>query len=289
MAIATAVGEALAAAHERGIVHRDLKPENIIVTTAGVKIVDFGLAQVEAAARAFATATRLTDHGVIAGTPAYMAPEHMLGLPTDARSDQYAFGVLLHEMLTPGTDAGVPPHLAAVIDRTTRRHAADRFASMREVLAALGTSGTLGTFGTSGTPGTLSWWSRHQMIVAIAYWCMVWPAWHVHTWVGRYGVLLFLGTLAVVVIGANTRLHLWFTAHTYPEQLPVQRANIRLLVRAADVAFSILMTATGLAIADAYTGWSALFVSFGLGALIGCLVIEPATARAAFGSPVERH
>lgn len=75
----------------------------------------------------------------------------------------------------------------------------------------------------------------------------------------------------------------YFTARTYPDQLPVQRANIRLLVRVADVAFSLLMMATGLALADTYTGWSALFISFGLGALVGALVIEPATARAAFG------
>jgi len=113
---------------------------------------------------------------------------------------------------------------------------------------------------------------------------MVWPAWHVHKWTGRYGVLTFLATLAVVIVGANIRLHLWFTARTYPAELASQLARIRRLVRAADVAFSLVMIGIGLAIADAHTGWSALFVSFGLGGALAFLVIEPATAHAEFGS-----
>jgi hypothetical protein len=110
---------------------------------------------------------------------------------------------------------------------------------------------------------------------------MVWPAWVAHEWTGRYGVSS--STLAIVNIGGNVRLHLWFTARTYPQQLPSQLANISRLVRAADVAFSLIMVATGLVIADAHTGWSALLVSFGLGGALAFLVIEPATARAAFG------
>ena len=84
---------------------------------------------------------------------------------------------------------------------------------------------------------------RHQLIVALGYWFMVWPTWHVHKWTGRYGVLTFLATLAIVIIGANVRLHLWFTARTYPAELPTQLASISALVRAADVAFSLIMIA----------------------------------------------
>ena len=80
--------------------HRDLKPENIILTANGVKVLDFGLAQFDVAAQDLASVTRLTDPGVIAGTPPYMAPEQLLGQPTSARTDQFAFGVLLYEMLT---------------------------------------------------------------------------------------------------------------------------------------------------------------------------------------------
>ena len=95
------IAAALQAAHDRGIVHRDLKPENIILhRRTAVKILDFGLAQFDVAAQDLASVTRLTDPGVMAGTPPYMAPEQLLGQPTSARTDQFAFGVLLYEMLT---------------------------------------------------------------------------------------------------------------------------------------------------------------------------------------------
>jgi hypothetical protein len=133
----------------------------------------------------------------------------------------------------------------------------------------------------------LYWWTLHQLIVALAYWFMVWPTWHVRTWTGRYGVLTFLATLAIVVVGGNVRLHLWFTARTYPGELASQLTHTGRLVRAADVAFSLVMIGIGLLIADGHPGWSALFVSFGVGASLAFLIIEPATARAAFGTKVE--
>ncbi len=80
--------------------HRDLKPENIVRTSGGIKILDFGLAQFDLAAQDLASVTRLTDPGVMAGTPPYMAPEQLLGQPTSARTDQFAFGVLLYELIT---------------------------------------------------------------------------------------------------------------------------------------------------------------------------------------------
>ena len=308
--IARAIAVALQAAHERGIVHRDLKPENVILTSSGgVKILDFGLAQFDVAAQDLASVTRLTDPGVIAGTPPYMAPEQLLGQPTSARTDQFAFGVLLYELLTgrhpfgsgglPTTiartiatepdSADVPAELWQIISRAIEKNPDDRFASTKDLVDALiAPSGTPGTIGTSGTVGTrvhaIGWWQTHQLIVALGYWFMVYPAWAVHKWTGRYGVLAFLATLAIVIVGGNVRLHLWFTARTYPEQLRAHLASIGRLVRVADVAFSLIMIATGLVIADAHTGWGALFVSFGLGAALAFLVIEPTTARAAFGS-----
>ena len=116
---------------------------------------------------------------------------------------------------------------------------------------------------------------------------MVWPTWQVHKWTGRYGVLTFLATLAIVIVGGNVRLHLWFTARTYPSELASQLVSIGRLVRVADVAFALVMIGIGLVIADAHTGWAALFVSFGLGAALAFLVIEPATARAAFRTQSE--
>jgi hypothetical protein len=119
-------------------------------------------------------------------------------------------------------------------------------------------------------------------VVALAYWLMVWPAWHVREWTGAYGILIFLVTLGIVVVGANTRLHLWFTSRTYPHELAVQRQQVARLVRGADVGFTLIMIATGLTIAADHNGWGALFLAFGVGAAVAFLVIEPATSRAAF-------
>lgn len=118
--IARQLASALLRAHELGIVHRDLKPENIMLVKRDghsdfVKVLDFGLAQVsrriadelqnqgpssQAEERPAATTSKLTKFGDIFGTPAYMAPEQSVGDSTDARTDLYALGVILYELIT---------------------------------------------------------------------------------------------------------------------------------------------------------------------------------------------
>ena len=102
--IASALADALAAAHEKGIVHRDLKPANVMVTNEGrVKVLDFGLAKDVRGANlgdATLTSANHTQVGVLMGTPAYMSPEQISGRPLDHRTDIFSLGVVLHEMAT---------------------------------------------------------------------------------------------------------------------------------------------------------------------------------------------
>jgi eukaryotic-like serine/threonine-protein kinase len=149
--ITVQLADALQYCHEHGVVHRDLKPENILIEPGGtVKLVDFGIALLQGARRL--TFRRLTSGF---GTPDYMAPEQVQGDRGDARTDVYAVGVMLYEMLTGDvpyhgdsplaimsqrvtTDApllrrnraDLPPELEAVVWRALRRDPAERYASM---------------------------------------------------------------------------------------------------------------------------------------------------------------
>jgi serine/threonine protein kinase/tetratricopeptide (TPR) repeat protein len=107
---------ALAALHERGVVHRDLKPSNVFLTPHGVKLLDFGLAR-PSPHDEHATAMQLTRDGAVMGTPHYMSPEQALGEPTDARTDLFAAGAILFEMLA-GRPAFVGNTVMAILHAT---------------------------------------------------------------------------------------------------------------------------------------------------------------------------
>ncbi len=157
--IATAVGSALAYAHDRGVVHRDIKPENVLLQGAHAFVADFGIA----IAVAESGGDRLTRTGVRVGTPQYMSPEQISGeRQVDGRSDIYALGCITHEMLAgdaPFTGATaqavmsavmteepsplaalrrtVPDHLSAAVAVALAKAPADRFGSADEFVQAL--------------------------------------------------------------------------------------------------------------------------------------------------------
>lgn len=101
--LAIQLAEALEVAHDRAVVHRDLKPDNLRITPDGMlKVLDFGLATAShnADVHPSATGSHLTQAGMVMGTPGYMSPEQARGLPTDKRTDIWAFGCVLYECVT---------------------------------------------------------------------------------------------------------------------------------------------------------------------------------------------
>lgn len=206
------MAQGLAAAHGRGIIHRDLKPENLFITRDGrLKILDFGLAKLTTPAHAQAgsllTTPAETNPGTVLGTAGYMSPEQVRGEPVDARSDIFAFGAVLYEMLTgrrafsrdttvetmaailkedppdpSGSALMLPSSLERVVRRCLEKRADERFHSAHdlglaiEALAGASTTSREAAVATTpskrliGWPERAAWLALAVVVVAAAVW-----------------------------------------------------------------------------------------------------------------------
>lgn len=288
------LADALAAAHDRGIVHRDLKPENIMRTPDGrVKIIDFGIAG-------------FGDHDDAAGgTPAYMAPEQLTGGPVDVRADQYAFGILLHELATGEHPFGhggprIPldatnPQLAgldAVIARCLAASAEERYPTTRALVEALARVAVSLPAAGSTPVGTVAppakamsplwWWQFHQLITSVGYGVALYFLWIAREYTpGHVTQWLFLAGLAGALTANTLRLHLWFTSRFYPEEWQTQRQAAWVWTRLGDFVFGAALLLSGARHLETQPDLSGLFLGSAIIVLIAFAIIEPATTRAA--------
>ncbi|MGE5362117.1 MAG: serine/threonine-protein kinase [Bacteroidales bacterium] len=232
------IARALAAAHAKGVVHRDLKPENVMRSAdAGVKVLDFGLAHIEAElGSSTATVARLTGDGKIVGTLAYMSPEQLLGGEVDFRTDIFSFGVMLYELATgvhPFEASDLPstmsrilhtepiapsqlssvgnPEVDPIVEKCLRKEPAQRYRStadlvrdlerLRQRLLPQPKAVVRRSPGSSGqqdqTRPGLWWWKVHQVSAALLYGLMVHPILMARGWIGRPWGLVL--ALAVLV------------------------------------------------------------------------------------------
>ncbi|HEY7214762.1 MAG TPA: protein kinase, partial [Thermoanaerobaculia bacterium] len=224
---AVQIARGLAAAHERGIVHRDLKPENVFLTRDGqVKILDFGLARLATVesdgGETFSPTPSLpTRPGIVMGTPGYMSPEQVRGQGTDPRSDLFAFGTILYEMLAgrrafrgdtaaeamtaalreepPELPASVPPTLDRLVRHCLEKDREQRFQSARDLAFDLEAILDRSTSAASAVPAR-----RRRAVPA-------WVAWAAVTLVST-GVVGWLASSRAAPPGAPARFSITLPA-----------------------------------------------------------------------------
>ena len=303
-AAARELADALASAHAKGITHRDFKPENVMRHSDGrLKILDFGLARMEPA-HADAAAARATVAGALVGTPAYMSPEQLNGQPADARSDVFAYGVVLYEYASgmhpfqASTPLGlaarvleseadpiatrcrhVPAGVAAVVDRCLQKSPADRFASAASIVDALRKGGA------AAAPARfVTMWRAHQLATMLLYIAVATVTWWIKERLEPHAMTLAIFVaLGISAAAAGVmRGHLIFTSALNKARLTSERVRLRPMLVAIDVMMAAGCAMSGLVLVTVRPLYGVLTVGLAIGLALATLVMEPATTTAAF-------
>jgi serine/threonine protein kinase len=316
VAVALQVARGLDAAHARGIIHRDLKPENILIGDNGiVRILDFGIAR---------TLTpdpqrqRLTATGVMVGTPGYMAPEQLDGAAGDVRSDLFAFGTVLYELVSgtnpfqgktaSSTAARImttepvplsnlnpifPAALDAIVAKCVKKNPAERYASAADVVRELdaltkalagGTAVPASRQDSSRADGSARvLWRIHQLVLVALLAALAISSWWLAAWVGqplRY--TLFAAVLGLAVADGTMRVHLLFVESQTPAVLHRQLARTRLWLTRLDLIIALIVTLAASRVVGDHQAAGTALLAISVGMAVAAWVIEPATTEAAF-------
>jgi serine/threonine-protein kinase len=316
--IARQAARGLEAAHRAGIVHRDLKPENILIGDNGtVRILDFGIAR---AVAADAAGPRLTATGMLVGTPGYMAPEQLEGGMGDARSDLFALGIVIYELVTganpfqgrtpsstaariltvepapPSTlDPLFPPALDSLVATCLKKDPSLRYASAAQVaddldalLAALAKGAPAAGAGAqrpvnAAEASARALWRIHQLVVVALLSIIAIGSWWLAAWVGqpmRY--TLFAAVLALCVAEGTMRVHLLFVERQTPKDVPRQLARSGPWLLRLDLAIAVIVTLSASRIVADHQAAGTFLLALSVGMAVAAWVIEPATTEAAF-------
>lgn len=192
----------------------------------------------------------------------------------------------------------IHPDLDRILRRCLRKNPAERYGSTRELLMELDqtymecagaqipvpqlSSGAEVQPPAGRGSRLLWWWQFHQATVGIVYYLMLYPLWKLREWThGMGGSLIFFPPLIAVGVAANLRFHLWFTSACYPSELSWYRRRVAPWIRWADIVFVSWLFGTAIAVHDVHANIATLLLTAAIGSLVGFVLIEPTTTRAA--------
>jgi hypothetical protein len=320
--VALQVARGLDAAHRRGIIHRDLKPENILIgDNRAVRILDFGIARTITSEPGH---PRLTATGVMVGTPGYMAPEQLEGSAGDVRSDLFALGTVLYELVSganpfqgktaSSTAARImtaepvplsslnplfPPALDAIVARCLRKEPAERYVSAAEVageldgLARAMASGTYATAPRHDAPraerSARVIWRTHQVVLVMLLSVLAIGSWWLAAWVGQpLRHTLFAAVVALAVADGTMRVHLLFVESQTPAAILRQLARTSPWLMRLDLILALIVTLAASRVVGEHQAAGTALLAISVGMAVAAWVIEPATTEAAFPDVASR-